>query len=54
VTLERKGRAKASLANVFMRLRREREAHAMAELALRDNPNDRLALEVLEATRDGE
>jgi tetratricopeptide (TPR) repeat protein len=54
VTLDQGSRAKAALANVFMRLRREREAHAMAELALKDDPSDRLALEVLEATREGE
>ena len=54
VTLDPQGRATSALANVFMRLRREREAHAMAVIALKRNPDDRLALEVLEATRDGE
>jgi hypothetical protein len=37
-----------------MRLRREPEAHAMATLALSRRPGDRQALEVLEATREGE
>jgi hypothetical protein len=37
-----------------MRLRREPEAHAMAALALDRRPGDRQALEVLEATREGE
>lgn len=54
VTLDPKGKAATALAHVFMRLRREREAHAMATLALARNPSDRGALEVLEATRDGE
>jgi len=54
VTLDRKGGAAAALAHVFMRLRREREAHAMAALALDRRPGDRQALEVLEATRDGD
>ena len=54
VTLDRKGGAAATLAHVFMRLRREREAHAMAALALDRRPGDRRALEVLEATRDDE
>ena len=52
VTLDRKGGAAAALAHVFMRLRREREAHAMAALALDRRPGDRQALEVLEATRE--
>ncbi|MEO8500708.1 MAG: hypothetical protein ABI565_07320 [Vicinamibacteria bacterium] len=54
VTLDPKGSAAAALAHVFMRLRREREAHAMATLALERRPGDRQALEVLEATRDDE
>ncbi len=54
VTLDQKGGAAAALAHVFMRLRRHREAHAMATLALSRRPGDRQALEVLEATRDGE
>jgi tetratricopeptide (TPR) repeat protein len=54
VTLDPKGGAASALAHVFMRLRREREAHAMAMLALHRRPGDRSALEVLEATRDGE
>ncbi len=54
VTLDHKGGAAIALARVFMRLRREREAHAMASLALDRRPGDRGALEVLEATRDGE
>lgn len=54
VTLDPDGRSAAALANVFMRLRREREAHAMATLALARRPGDREALEVLEATREGE
>ena len=54
VTLDPKGGAASALAHVFMRLRREREAHAMATLALTRRPGDRQALEVLEATRDGE
>ena len=52
VTLDRKGGAAAALAHVFMRLRREGEAHAMATLALERRPGDRQALEVLEATRE--
>lgn len=52
VTLDTKGGAAVALAHVFMRLRREREAHAMAALALERHPGDRQALEVLEATRD--
>lgn len=52
VTLDQKGGAASALAHVFMRLRREREAHAMAKLALDRRPGDRSALEVLEATRD--
>lgn len=52
VTLDVRGGAAASLAQVFMRLRREGEAHAMAMLALERRPGDRQALEVLEATRD--
>lgn len=54
VTLDPKGGAASALAYVFMRLRREREAHAMATLALARRPGDRQALEVLEATREGE
>lgn len=54
VTLDQKGTAASSLAFAFMKLRREREAHAMAVLALSRRPNDRQALEVLEATREGE
>lgn len=54
VTLDQEGGAAASLAFAFMRLRREREAHAMALLALARRPGDRKALEVLEATREGE
>lgn len=54
VTLDPEGRTASALANVFMRLRREREAQAMAKLALARRPGDRLALEVLEATREGE
>ena len=54
VTLDPLGGAATALAHVFMRLRREREAHAMATLALSRRPGDRHALEVLEATRDGE
>ncbi len=54
VTLDVKGGAAAALAHVFMRLRREPEAHAMAALALQRRPGDRQALEVLEATREGE
>ena len=54
VTLDVKGGAAAALAHVFMRLRREPEAHAMATLALERRPGDRQALEVLEATREGE
>lgn len=54
VTLDPKGRAAAALAHVFMRLRREREAFAMATLALARHPGDRHALEVIEATREGE
>ena len=52
VTLDVKGGAAAALAHVFMRLRREPEAHAMATLALQRRPGDRQALEVLEATRE--
>lgn len=52
VTLDQKGGAAATLAFAFMRLRREREAHAMAKLALERRPGDRKALEVLEATRE--
>jgi Flp pilus assembly protein TadD len=52
VTLDRKGGAASALAHVFMRLRREREAHAMAVIALERRPGDRQALEVLEATRE--
>jgi tetratricopeptide (TPR) repeat protein len=52
VTLDPKGAAASALAHVFMRLRREPEAHAMATLALQRRPGDRQALEVLEATRD--
>ncbi len=54
VTLDPKGGAAASLAHVFMRLRRESEAHAMAMIALQRRPGDRQALEVLEATREDE
>lgn len=54
VTLDPKGGAASALAQVFMRLRREREAHTMAILALSRRPGDRQALEVLEATREGE
>ena len=54
VTLDVKGGAAAALAHVFMRLRREREAHAMATIALERRPGDRQALEVLEATRAGD
>ena len=54
VTLDPDGKAATALAHVFMRLRREREAHAMATLALSRRPGDREALEVLEATREGE
>ena len=54
VTLDAKGGAAAALAHVFMRLRREKEAHAMARLALDRRPGDRQALEVIEATRDGD
>lgn len=54
VTLDAKGGAASALAHVFMRLRREPEAHAMATLALSRRPGDRQALEVLEATREGE
>ncbi|MBK5256980.1 MAG: hypothetical protein JJE39_13190 [Vicinamibacteria bacterium] len=54
VTLDQKGGAAASLAFAFMRLRREREAHAMAMIALARRPGDRKALEVLQATREGE
>lgn len=53
-TLDPKGSAASSLAQVFLRLRREVEAHAMATIALKRNPADRQAREVLEATRDGE
>jgi len=53
-TLQRAVEADPALANVFMRLRREPEAHAMATLALSRRPGDRQALEVLEATREGE
>jgi len=53
-TLDPKGGGAAALAHVFMRLRREREAHAMATIALERRPGDRQALEVLEATRDDE
>ena len=52
VTLDPKGGAAASLAFAFMRLRREREANAMAKIALKRRPGDRKALEVFEATRD--
>ena len=52
VTLDRKGGAAAALAHVFLRLRREKEAHAMATLALDRRPGDRQALEVLEASRE--
>ena len=52
VTLDPKGAAASALAHVFMRLRREPEAHAMATIALARRPGDRQALEVLEATRD--
>jgi tetratricopeptide (TPR) repeat protein len=52
VTLDPRGGAAAALAHVFLRLRREREAHEMATLALARKPGDRQALEVLEATRD--
>ncbi len=54
VTLDQEGGAAASLAFAFMRLRREGEAHAMATIALRRRPGDRKALEVLEATREGD
>jgi tetratricopeptide (TPR) repeat protein len=54
ITLDPKGGAASALAHAFMLLRREREAHAMATLALERRPGDRQALEVLEATRDGE
>lgn len=54
VTLDQNGKAATTLAHVFMRLRREREAHAMATLALSRRPGDRGALEVLEATREDE
>ncbi len=54
VTLDVQGGAAAALAHAFMRLRREHEAHAMAMLALERRPGDRSALEVLEATRDGD
>ena len=47
-------RSEAALAHVFMRLRREREAFAMATLALTRHPGDRHALEVIEATREGD
>ena len=53
-TLNPKGGGASALAHAFMRLRRETEAHAMAELALARRPGDRQALEVLEATREGE
>lgn len=53
-TLNPEGGATAALAHAFMRLRRESEAHAMAMLALTRRPGDRQALEVIEATRDGE
>jgi len=52
VTLAPRGAAAAALAHVFLRLRREGEAHAMATIALQRRPGDRQALEVLEATRD--
>jgi uncharacterized protein HemY len=52
VTLDPKGGAASALAHVFMRLRRNGEAHAMATLALERRPGDRHALEVIEATRD--
>jgi tetratricopeptide (TPR) repeat protein len=54
VTLDQRGGAASTLAHAFMRLRREREAHAMALIALARRPGDRQALEVLEATREGE
>lgn len=54
VTLNQQGAAATALALAFMQLRREREAHAMATIALARRPGDRQALEVLEATRDGE
>lgn len=53
-TLDTKGSAPSALAQVFLRLRREKEAHAMATIALERNPGDRQAKEVLEATRDEE
>lgn len=54
VTLDPKGSGASMLAVAFMRLRREKEAHAMATLALQRHPEDRQALEVLETTREGE
>lgn len=54
VTLDPRGSGASTLAVAFMRLRREREAHAMAKLALARDPEDRQALEVLETTREGE
>lgn len=53
-TLDPKGGAAAALAHVFLRLRREPEALAMAKVALARRPGDRQALEVIEATREGE
>jgi tetratricopeptide (TPR) repeat protein len=53
-TLNPKGGATSALAHAFMRLRRETEAYAMATLALSRRPGDRQALEVIEATREGE
>ncbi|MEO8359025.1 MAG: hypothetical protein ABI672_03260 [Vicinamibacteria bacterium] len=52
VTLDPTGFAAAELAHVFLRLRREREAHAMALVHLGRHPGDRRALEVIEATRE--
>ena len=54
VTLDPKGGAASLLALAFMQLRREHEAFAMATQALKNNPEDRQAREVLEATREGE
>lgn len=51
-TLDPKGGAAASLAFAFMRLRRHKEALTLANQVLKKRPGDRVALEVVQATRE--
>ncbi len=53
-TLNPKGGAASALAFAFMRLRRHKEAMALATQVLKRRPGDRIALEVIQASREGE